>query len=159
GNDLLSTMKPNSIFLGGGDPVVYSVQYLRTIEGVRPDVSVIVLPLVSAEWYLREVRREYADVVVPDSGYPPAPVRRFIDANFRSRTVEALGDLPDQSTKGIYYFVSRGLIYDIRPVTETIAIEDFAAENKKVLATYHPSRYDELPGPYRVWERLTLVDY
>ena len=158
--DLLSTIKPNSIFLGGGDPVVFTLWYLQTVEGARPDVTVVGLPLVPADWYVRELRRAHPDLVLKYDRYGPggAPMRAFLDDN-RARPIAALGDLPDNSANGAYWFYSRGITYEVEPESTKITLDQMAAENEKILATYHPPRYSDLTGPFRIWERLVLVDY
>lgn len=160
GEDLLATIRPNAIFFAGGDPVVFSAAYLQTIEQARPDVTTVVVPLLGAEWYVRQLKRDHPDLVVPDNKYGTSgsPIKNLFDAN-RKRPLMAVGELPDDSTKGAYWFYSRGLIFDVRPIDETVALEDMAAESEQVLALYHPTTYGDLPGPFRTWERLTLVDY
>lgn len=161
GGDILATLKPNSIFMAGGDPVVYSVLYLQSIEGQRRDVALMILPLVSTEWYVREFKRQYPDVAVPDARYAPGAgqIRSFIDANYRKRPIAALGDLPDESTKGIYWYYSRGILYEVRAMDDIVTLDDMTAENEAILGGYHIPRADELKGPNRAWERLNLVDY
>ena len=161
GEDILGTLKQRTIFLAAGDPVVYTVQYLQTIEGLNADVAVIVLPLLPADWYVRELRRAHPDVTFPDDRYVPgsAQFRRFVDANFGRRPFSALGDLPDESTKGVYRFVSRGLVFDVRRYEEEILMDDMVSGTEEAVARYRIPTGDDVNGPGRAWERLTLVDY
>lgn len=159
GEDLLATLKPNTVFLAGGDPVVFSVGYLQTIEGARPDVTTVQIPLVPADWYIRELKRMHPELAVPYDTFGPGggPIRSLIDAN-KKRPIAAIGDLPDNSTDNVYWFYSRGMVFEVRAVADTVTLDDMVAENEPILAMYRPSRYADLP-PSRVWERLTLVDY
>lgn len=160
GNDVLSTLKPGAILLGSGDPIVFSTSYLQTIEGARPDVTNISMPLVVTDWYIRELRRMHPDLVLRDDRYGPpgAPIRSMLDAN-RARPIAVLGELPDNSTDGVYWFYSRGMLFEPRALTDRVLLEDMTAENERILASYHPPRYGDLVGRFRAWERLTLVDY
>lgn len=158
--DIFATIRPNAIFFGGGDPIVFTVQYMQAVEHVRPDVTVVGSPLLGAEWYVRKLRREHPDLVIKDNQYGgnAAPIRRLFDAN-NKRPLMAVGDLPDNSTKDVYYFVSHGIIYDVVPIEQSVSLEELTSQNEEILAQYRPSKYADLTGPYRTWERLTLVDY
>jgi hypothetical protein len=160
GQDILATMRPDAIFFGGGDPIVFTVDYLTTIEHARPDVTVVESPLLGAVWYVRQLKREHPELVITDTQYGgnAAPIKRLFDAN-RKRPLMAIGDLPDESTRGFYYFATYGVLYDVHPTDEIVGLDDLVAANEKVLATYRPATYSELTGPFRTWERLTLVDY
>jgi hypothetical protein len=160
GEDLLATMRPNAIFFGGGDPIVFSVAYLQAVEHARPDITLVESPLLGAKWYVRQLKRLHPELVIQDDQYggTTAPVKHLFDAN-RTRPLMAVGDLPDGSTTGFYYFASHGLLYDVHPIAEIVTLDSMAADNEQVLAGYHPSRYADLTGPFRTWERLSLVDY
>src|SRR5205823_4919540 len=109
---------------------------------------------------VRQLKREHPELVITDTQYGgnAAPIKRLFDAN-RKRPLMAIGELPDNSTQGSYYFASYGLLYDVHPMDEIVTLDDLTADNEKLLATYHPAKFAELVGPYRTWERLTLVDY
>jgi hypothetical protein len=158
--DLLVTLRPNALFFGAGDPVVFSIAYLQVVEHARPDVTVVETPLLSAAWYTRQVKRLHPDVVVPDSQYGgnAAPFKRLVDAN-RTRPLMAIGNLPDDSTRGSYYFASHGLLYDLHPTADVVTLDQLTTDNEQMLTMYHQSKYSDLVGPFRTWERVTLVDY
>ncbi len=160
GTDLLGTIKPHSIFLGAGDPVIFTVWYMQVVEDARPDVEIVGLPLVTSEWYIRELRRVYPDLRLRHATYGPggASMRSLIDDN-QDRPIAAIGDLPDDSTRASYWYYSRGMIYEVLPVTRTVLLDDMAAESEKILAGYHPPHYSDFLYPYRTWERLVMADY
>src|SRR5258708_39969606 len=70
-----------------------------------------------------------------------------------------VGDLPDGSTKGSYYIVLHGLLFDMRSTVPVDTPEELAADNEQVIATYRPARYADSLGPFRAWERTTLASY
>jgi len=53
GYNLLETCEPNAILITAGDSDTFLSWYLQMVEGVRPDVIVLNLPLLNTEWYLR----------------------------------------------------------------------------------------------------------
>lgn len=158
--DILDTLKPGTLFLAGGDAVIYPIWYLQTMEGARADVTVVAHTLVTAEWYVRELRREHPELSLREVRYGPggAPFRGMVDASAGRRPISAIGDLPDDSTKGVYWFYSRGLVYDVLTLNESIPLDQMASDTDAILARYHPPQ-DDLAGPFRAWQRGTLADY
>jgi len=53
GYNLLETCEPDAILITAGDSDTFLSWYLKMIEGVRPDVTVLNLPLLNTSWYLR----------------------------------------------------------------------------------------------------------
>lgn len=158
--DILGTLRPNAVFFGGGDPIVFTVQYMQAVEHARPDVTVVGSPLLGAEWYVRKLKREHPELGLTEAKYggQASPIKRVFDAN-RQKPLMAVGDLPDNSTTGSYYFVSHGIVYDVVAIEQSVSLEELTSQNEEVLARYRPSKYTEITGPFRTWERLTLVDY
>ncbi|MDE3102000.1 MAG: DUF2723 domain-containing protein [Chloroflexota bacterium] len=161
GNDLMASTRQNAIFMVSGDPVVYSVLYLQSVEGQRPDLKIFILPLVSGDWYIREFKRLNPDVVVPDATYGTgtSQIKSFFDANLPKRPIDVIGQLPDQSTSDAYWFYSHGLVYQTKKADEKVTLEQMSSDNEALVSKYHQPRYSDLSGPYRSWERLSLVDY
>ncbi|HEU4628865.1 MAG TPA: DUF2723 domain-containing protein [Gemmatimonadaceae bacterium] len=54
---LLLPLPPRTVLLTGGDNDSYPLWYLQQVEDTRRDVTVIVTPLLPAEWYRAELRR------------------------------------------------------------------------------------------------------
>ena len=53
GYNLLETCEPDAILITAGDSDTFLSWYLQMIEGIRPDVTVLNLPLLNTSWYLR----------------------------------------------------------------------------------------------------------
>ncbi len=54
---LLDAMPSNGVLLAGGDNDTFPLWYLQQVEERRPDVTVVTVPLLGAEWYRTELVR------------------------------------------------------------------------------------------------------
>jgi hypothetical protein len=54
---LLNSAPRNAMLFVAGDNDTYPLWYLQAVEGVRPDVTPVTLPLLPAEWYGDEIAR------------------------------------------------------------------------------------------------------
>ena len=54
---LLSSTPPHTLLFVAGDNDTYPLWYLQRVEGIRPDVTVVTMPLLPAEWYVDEIAR------------------------------------------------------------------------------------------------------
>jgi hypothetical protein len=60
--DVLHSVDPYALIVTAGDNDTFPLWYAQEVEGVRRDVSVLVLSLANTHWYLRQLQRR-----------PPAP--------------------------------------------------------------------------------------
>jgi len=68
-HDLLQSVDPYAILVTAGDNDTFPLWYAQEVEGVRKDVSVLVLSLANTGWYLRQLQRRAP--VTFDSGAAP----------------------------------------------------------------------------------------
>jgi hypothetical protein len=54
----LESCEPNAILFTHGDNDTYPLWYCQEVEGIRRDVRVVVMPYLSAEWYIAQLRRK-----------------------------------------------------------------------------------------------------
>jgi hypothetical protein len=114
--ELLLSAPPNAILVTGGDNDSFPAWYAQAVAGLRPDVTVVVAPLLATEWYRAQLARR-ASLLSPGDVRPNrsvdallATVARAARAQRRPVTAslmtspslrEALGDLS----------VARGLVF------------------------------------------------
>ncbi|HSG29298.1 MAG TPA: hypothetical protein VLA34_12525 [Candidatus Krumholzibacterium sp.] len=53
GRNVLDSCDPDAILVTGGDADTNPVMYLQVVEGMRPDVTAVISPLLSRPWYIR----------------------------------------------------------------------------------------------------------
>ncbi len=88
GYDLLQTVEPYGIVITGGDNDTYPLWYAQVVEGVRPDVTVVVQTLANTDWYIEQLRDRPVAPFDPDQApwfaslappVPPPPVLSWTD--------------------------------------------------------------------------------
>lgn len=56
--DLLESVEPYGILITNGDNDSFPVWYAQLVEGVRPDVTVALVPYLNTDWYPRQLLRQ-----------------------------------------------------------------------------------------------------
>lgn len=56
---MVEDLPRNAVMFSIGDNDTYPVWYLQQVEGIRRDVTVVTIPLLSAPWYRAELARRY----------------------------------------------------------------------------------------------------
>jgi hypothetical protein len=74
--NMLSGCEKNAILFTNGDNDTYPLWYLQTVEGIRPDIKIINLPLLNTDFYISQLQQKYklfpdnSDVFIPEKFRP-----------------------------------------------------------------------------------------
>lgn len=68
---LLWSAPPRAVLFTWGDNDSFPVWYMQMVEGERPDVTVVVAPLLGAKWYREQLARRDSLLLEPDVGAWP----------------------------------------------------------------------------------------
>jgi dolichyl-phosphate-mannose-protein mannosyltransferase len=139
GEDVFTTVDPHAILMTTGDGFAIPLMYLSIAERKRPDVALIFLPLLPADWYLRQLRERYPDLAVPYDHYDGQRqnLRALIEAN-PGRPVAIIGTVPDKSLDQYYWSYQRGLVSVMEPASTQITLSEMASDNEQLMERYHP---------------------
>jgi hypothetical protein len=93
GYDLLQTVEPYGILFTGGDNDTYPLWYKQVVEGMRPDVTVVVQTLSNMDWFVRQLRDKPVQEFDPGQApwfanlapdEPPPPLHSLTDQEIAS---------------------------------------------------------------------------
>jgi tetratricopeptide (TPR) repeat protein len=138
--------------------VVGPVGYLRTVDGARPDLTFVQLPLLWAEWYVRQLHRTHPELKIDFDRLDGAggTLRALVEANGTDR-FGLVGPPIDDSLSSGYRLYPRGLVQELRPSELTADSDAIATQNDAALRAYRIPNAATLPA--RPWDRLVLSDY
>jgi hypothetical protein len=76
GYDFLSSALPNAIMMNYGDNDAFPLWYNQEVEGYRPDVRIMNMSYIGADWYIDQMRLAYNDsapvpLSIPSEVYRP----------------------------------------------------------------------------------------
>jgi hypothetical protein len=148
--DIFATLDTGSILVVNGDEVIMPLAYLQDVEGYRPDVALIIMPLLGEEWYLQQLRRQWPNLMIPFSQYNrrTGGMKALLEANpgrmFAMDGVESEASLNER-----YWFHRRGLVDVIEPMSTDVRIDDLIADTENLFRRYRPPS----PGAIK-WKSL-----
>jgi hypothetical protein len=156
--DIFAALEPGTILLAGGDEVDLPLLYLQAVEGYRPDVTLVIMPLLPGDWYVRQLRERYPNLAVPFAHYDGrlGTIKALIDAN-RKRPIAVVGNLPDESTKGSYWFCRHGLVAIALPMDQDVKLRELTADNQRLLSRHRPPSMSTIKT--KSFERRILTRY
>jgi hypothetical protein len=137
--DVFVSVPPGSILLVNGDEIVLPLNYLQVVERTREDVHLVIMPLLPADWYLRQLRQRYPDLIVPFDHYDGGSnnLKTLVDAN-KGRSINVVGTIPnnDNSLADSYWLYPHGLVNVVLPIVTDIDIQRAAIDNERLLNRY-----------------------
>ena len=113
---LLASAPQNAVLVTGGDNDSFPAWYAQAVEGVRPDVTVVVAPLLGTEWYRAQLARR-ASLVTQGEIAHTRPASMMIaaiarEARARGRPVAASIMTPAATRDAVGDLtVARGVVY------------------------------------------------
>ena len=157
--DLLNSTPANAVLVTGGDNDTFPAWYAQAVERLRPDVTVVVAPLLAAEWYRAELARRSSlvsagdvvanrEVVVLLAG-----VARAARARHRPVAVSLMAEGPYRTALGDLS-VARGIVL-IEPAIAPAAIRigddapgvDTSGNVLRALSSFPAGTYDSGVDP------------
>ncbi len=114
--------------------------YLQKVEKVEMGTTLVVLPLLLGDWYVRQLREQHPDLVVPFDRYDLENnnLKNLVLAN-EGRTVEIAGPVGnDHSLDADYWPCQQGLLVVIMPKTEDVPLDKLLVQNEQLLDRCHP---------------------
>ncbi len=102
---ILASAPNGAVILARGDNETYPIWYLQEVERVRRDVTVVVIPLLPAQWYRAELERRYTllphDVVMSWKGTGPSVAAVCARANELHRPIASAATGADSTFLGV----------------------------------------------------------
>ena len=143
--DILSTTKPGTLLLVGGDEIVLPLLYLQAAEGQQLGVKLVLMPLLPGEWYVKQLRRRYPDLIIPFDRYDlrSGTMKSLIDAN-QGHPIAVVGKPLDESTEGSYWFYRYGVIDLVEPMAKDLTLPQMINDNEELLGRYRPPSPEEI---------------
>lgn len=148
--DILNGLPKNDILLAQGDESIGPLWAVQHVEHIRPDVTLVSSDVFPAPWYQQDLRTQ--GLSVPRA----STVLAFRSAN-ADRPVNVIGNLPDKSLDGKYFYYQDGLTNDLLPESANPTPQMLAQDNTTKLASYHIPSYRQIKQ--RSFEPNILADY
>jgi hypothetical protein len=144
--DIWATTEPGSILIARGD-IAFALTYFQKVEKVGKDTTVVLLPLLPTAWYVKQLRSEHPELVVPFDRYDVQTnnLKMLVDAN-PSRTVFIVGTIgnEDHSLDQDYWPYQHGLLIRVESKSKTIGLDEMIMENERLLARYRLADFSKI---------------
>jgi len=136
-DDILATTPHDAILLAGGDHVVLPLAFVQAVENARPDVTVVIIPLLPLDWYQRELKLRHPQLNIPLARFDEADgLKQFMQANL-GRLFLLTGEQTGQTFGGLYGTYGRGLVLPVIGPNAVLDLNEVRADNEALMASYH----------------------
>ncbi|MFC2091164.1 protein O-mannosyl-transferase family [Elusimicrobiota bacterium] len=158
--NILNSLREDSAVIMRKDHTMFSLWYLKNIMDVRRDVKVISKGLISAAWYRKKLRADYAQVKWPkDYISDEAFIEQFYD-NYADKhdiymTPASAGELGEKFFKK-YDLIPYGLVLKISPkgsAYDMDSINEFIEDKYMSVKNYRTDLY------YDFFSRDIIIEY
>jgi dolichyl-phosphate-mannose-protein mannosyltransferase len=141
--DVFAMSPPHSLLIADGD-IAFPLLYMQRVENIGKDTTLIVLPLLLSDWYVKQLRSAQPDLIVPFETYAQSNnLKVLVEAN-RGRPVCVVGTIGnnDHSLDQDYWPYQNGMLMTVEPKSKTIPLEQMISENETLLARSHPPAFE-----------------
>lgn len=117
GRDLLAPLEPNALLIIQGDATTMAVDYVQLVEQYRPDVLTLNMEKLKLGTYIKQMRRQHPQLILPFDGYVAGGDRmaRLVQANWSARPVYVLGTPPEPGFEDRYDRLRSGFVVKLLP--------------------------------------------
>jgi hypothetical protein len=141
---ILRSVPPRGVLVITNDSVIGGTSYLRYVEGLRPDVTVVPTGILPLPWFRRMVARHEPDLVVPAG---PFTFRQFLDLNQPRRPVVVCTTSSWMATLlEAYSLWPLGVVELVLPHGQKPEAAEFVRDNEASFARFDPSRAESFPA-------------
>lgn len=143
--DVFSTIEPGTILVASGDSLSLPLLYLHVVERVRPDLNLVLPPLMPGGWYIRQLREQHPSLAVPFDHYglEHNNLKALLEAN-PGRPIAIVGNLQDNSLDQEYWSYPHGLVKLLQPRSNKIKLTQMVHDTEQLMQSYRP------PAPEKV---------
>jgi len=138
--DVFWTGPKDAVLLANGD-IAFPLLYLQRVENAGTNSTLVVLPLLLSDWYLKQLRKSDPDLNLPFDRYDARArnLKMLVEAN-PNRTFSIVGTVgnDDHSLDQDYWPYQQGMLITIEPKSKSIPLEQMVSENERVLAQLRP---------------------
>ncbi|PYK82095.1 MAG: hypothetical protein DME41_10770 [Verrucomicrobia bacterium] len=138
--DVFNTTPPGSVLLVNGDGLAFPLMYLQQVEHIGNETTLVVVPLLLGDWYVRQLREQHPELVVPFDRYDPQSnnMKILVEAN-SSRTIAIAGAIGnDHSLDLDFWPYQQGLLIKVMPKSQDVPLDTLLAQNEQLLSRCHP---------------------
>jgi Protein of unknown function (DUF2723) len=158
--DILASVEPGAVLIANGDEAIAPLAYLQSVERHRTDVQLLIGPLLTEPWYIRQLRARYPDLSLPFERLriDAARMKDLVDANVDRTQIYAVGNLLDaESIAPAYTTATHGLVFRIQRIAPEEPVDDLEAQNERLISRYARPPLASLKS--RTFERSILAQY
>ncbi len=143
GEAVLTSVPAGGVLLVSSDDTIGSVRYLQEIEGLRRDVRVLPIGIVTLPWFRAVAARHMPELVLPPGAFT---FRQFLDANLARHPVVVCNRAPWLRTlEEAYALWPLGLVEQVLPRAQEPEFASWTRDNEASFARFDPARAESFP--------------